>query len=242
MAALRTVNRALLSMPLAGDSARIAGSAVTRAAGGTMADNGRDHSQVRKGGQVDQAFPGLLLGLPPAGPGRPRPPLAAGDWAALIAHVQTRARYEARVHQQGDGDCWYWLGAISDTGHGKLRAGSRAAGAAAAGEPPSRVVTSHVLGYRMTFGEPGTALIAHRCDEASCHNPAHWRPADVASNTAEYAARRHAGPLADQRGPAGRARAIAAAIRTALRAGASPAAVDAAIAEASAFGMPLALF
>lgn len=191
---------------------------------------------------MDQAFPELLpASSRPAG-ARQAQPLAAGDWAVLIAHVPTRARYEARVHQRGDADCWYWLGAISDTGHGKLRAGSRAAGAAAAGEPPSRVVTSHALGYRMALGEPETALIAHRCDEASCHNPAHWRAADVASNTAEYAARRHGGPLADQRGPAGRARAIAAAIRGALRAGSSPAAVDAAIAEASAAGMPLALF
>jgi hypothetical protein len=191
---------------------------------------------------VDQALPGLPPALPAsARPGQP-PSLAASDWAVLIAHVPTRARYQARVHRRGDADCWYWLGAISDTGHGKLRAGSRAAGAAAAGEPPSRVVTSHVLGYRMAFGEPGTALIAHRCDEASCHNPAHWRPADVASNTAEYAARRHGGPLVDQRGPAGRARAIAGAIRAALRDGASPAVVDMAIAEASAAGMPLALF
>jgi hypothetical protein len=193
---------------------------------------------------MDQAFPELLPGFPcPASQGHARPPLAAGEWAALIAHPPTRARYEARVHRRGPGECWYWLGAISDTGHGKLRAGSRAAGAAEAGEPPSRVVTSHALGFRIEFGEPrGAALIAHRCDEASCHNPAHWRPADVASNTAEYAARRHGGPLADQRGPAGRARAIATAIRSALRAGASPAGIDAAIGEASAAGMPLALF
>jgi len=106
---------------------------------------------------VDQAFPELLPGLPrPARARQARPPLAAGEWAALIAHPPTRARYEARVHRRGPDDCWYWLGAISDTGHGKLRAGSRAAGAAEAGEPPSRVVTSHALGYRIAYGEsPG---------------------------------------------------------------------------------------
>jgi hypothetical protein len=209
-----------------------------------MADNARDRSQPRKGGELDQAFPELLPGLPqPARPGHAPPPLSAREWAALAAHPPTRARYEARVHRRDPGDCWYWLGAISDTGHGKLRAGSRAAAAAAAGEPPSRVVTSHALGYRIAHGEPPAGLlIAHRCDEASCHNPAHWRPADIASNTAEYAARRHAGPLADQRGPARRARAIAAAIRAALDAGATPVAVGTAIARAAAAGMPLALF
>jgi hypothetical protein len=121
----------------------------------------------RKGdAEVDQAFPELLPGLlRPARARQARPPLAAGEWAALIAHPPTRARYEARVHRRGPDDCWYWLGAISDTGHGKLRAGSRAAGAAEAGEPPSRVVTSHALGYRIAYGEsPGALLIAHRCD------------------------------------------------------------------------------
>jgi hypothetical protein len=152
----------------------------------------------------------------------------------------------AYVHKRGPGVCWYWLGAVSDTGHGKLRAGSRAAGASFSGEPPSRVVTSHVFGYHLVNG-PVTAtggaelpLIAHICDEASCHNPAHWRLDDPRGNTVEYMNRRGNpdSPLADRRGPAGRARAIGSAIRGAMRDGAGPADVDEVIAAVIAAGMP----
>jgi len=201
--------------------------------------------------------PLLLPGLPPPGPGpgrRPRPAdrLPPEVWAALTGHTPTRRRYLAKVHRRGPELCWYWLGAISDTGHGKLRAGSRAVGAAEAGEPPSRVVTAHVYGWHLVYGlaaahpRTGLPLIAHRCDEASCQNPAHWRLDDTAGNTGEYMARRGAGtgPLADRRGPDGRARAIAAAIRAALAAGTAPdPAIDAAIAAGlPSAGTPVPLF
>ena len=160
-------------------------------------------------------------------------------WAALAAHEPTRRRYQARVYQRGPGQCWYWLGAISDTGHGKLRAGTRSS---AGGEPASRVVTAHVYGWHLTHGPPaalprtGAPLIAHRCDEASCQNPACWRLDDTAGNAADYLARRARtdSPLADSRGPDGRARAIAQAIKTALRDGTDP---EAAIARAAAVGI-----
>jgi hypothetical protein len=198
---------------------------------------------------VTDADAGLLPGFPALrvvarAPQPDRVPAAVLE--ALTGHGPTLARYLARVHQRGPDACWFWLGAISDTGHGKLRAGSRAAGAALKGDPPSRVVTSHVFGWYLVNGPVGedsdgsAPLVAHRCDEASCHNPAHWRLADSRGNTAEYMARRadpH-GPLADRRGPAGRARAIAQAIRNALSAGAAPAAIEAAIAAAAEQGMP----
>lgn len=164
-------------------------------------------------------------------------------WAALVAHEPTRRRYQARVYRRGPASCWYWTGAISDTGHGKLRAGTRAASAIQAGDPESRVVTAHVFGWHLVYG-PAVAhprskapLIAHRCDESSCQNPAHWRLDDTRGNTAEYMARRTSphGPLADRRGPDGRARAIATAIRAALQDGAD---VEAAIGRASAAGLP----
>lgn len=194
--------------------------------------------------------PAPLPGLPPPGParrGRLRPAgrLPPEVWAALTGHAPTRRRYLAKVHRRGPDDCWYWTGAISDTGHGKLRAGSRAAGAAEAGEPPSRVVTAHVFGWHLTYGpvavhpRSDAPVIAHRCDEPSCNNPAHWRLDDTQGNTAEYMARRTAGagPLADRRGPAGRARAIAAAILAAQAAGTDP---GPAIAAAIAAGLPRA--
>jgi hypothetical protein len=161
-------------------------------------------------------------------------------WAALVAHEPTRRRYMARVYRRAVDQCWPWTGAISDTGHGKLRAGTRSA---AADGPPSRVVTAHVYGWHLIYGSGAVhprseaPLIAHRCDEYSCQNPAHWRLDDVAGNSADYQARRYrpGGPLADTRGPARRARAIAAAIRAAVDQGAD---VEAAIWRASAAGIP----
>jgi hypothetical protein len=97
-------------------------------------------------------------------------------WAALTAHEPTRRRYLAKVYRRDVSHCWYWLGAISDTGHGKLRAGTRAVGDG----PASRVVTAHVYGWHLVYGSvaahPRTRapVIAHRCDEYSCQNPAHW--------------------------------------------------------------------
>lgn len=145
-------------------------------------------------------------------------------WAALVAHEPTRIRYQAAVYQRDPGKCWYWLGAISSTGHGKLRAGTRAPGG-----PPSRVVTAHVYGWHLACNpftvDPHTGLlpvIRHECDEASCQNPACWRRGDIASNMADYIRRRdHPGsPLTDVRGPAGRAHAIAQ--RSRLRCASTP--------------------
>lgn len=189
-------------------------------------------------------------GDPPPLPGSPPLPASAARhaaavrlapqvWAALVAHEPTRRRYRGRVCRRDPGKCWYWTGAISDTGHGKLRAGTRAAGSDG---PDSRVVTAHVYGWHLIYGSPAAhprtsaPLVAHRCDEYSCQNPAHWRLDDAAGNLKDYLARRGqpGGPLADSRGPAGRARAIAAAIRAAIAQGAD---VEAAIWLASAAGL-----
>jgi len=161
-------------------------------------------------------------------------------WAALVAHEPTRQRYLRRAHRRDVALCWYWLGAISDTGHGKLRAGTRAV---AADGPDSRVVTAHVYGWHLIHGpvavdpRASAPVIAHSCDECSCQNPAHWRLDDAAGNLSDYHNRRARpdGPLADSRGPAGRARAIGAAIRAALDQGAN---VEEAIWRASAAGLP----
>ena len=61
-------------------------------------------------------------------------------------------------------------------------------------------------------------MISHQCDFAGCTNPAHMRLGTNATNRFEYLTRRRnlANPLADVRGAAGRARAIAAAIRAGL--------------------------
>ncbi len=62
-------------------------------------------------------------------------PLDAAMWQAWLAdHPDTRRRFETLVYRRGHDHCAFWLGAISSTGHGKFRAGSRArAGAAPPG-------------------------------------------------------------------------------------------------------------
>jgi hypothetical protein len=174
----------------------------------------------------------------PAGdPGRGRAGVVPGHvWEQLLDHEPTRRRYEAKVYRRGDDQCWYWYGAISSTGHGKLKAGRTS------GTPI--VVTAHVYGWQATHGiirpRPGEdPVIAHTCDESSCQNPAHWELIPREVNGADYRARRHRaeGPLADIRGAEGRAVAIREAIQTALAAGASPAEVEEAITTTAAAGL-----
>src|SRR6266568_5194756 len=128
------------------------------------------------------------------------------------------------------------------TGHGKLRAGTRAD---IEGRPATRVVASHVYGHQLGRGplQPDAdgrlPVIRHTCDESSCHNPSHWITSTVRQNSADYAARAGGpgSPLTDRRGPADRARAIRNAI---LRALPDQADVEHAIMRAAVAGMPTA--
>lgn len=164
-----------------------------------------------------------------------RPP--ARLWAAWLADRATARRFRAKVYRRGPDECWPWVGAIGADGHGQFRAGSRRAGS-------SHVVTAHLYAYQLAYGLCADRLltngvvIRHSCDEAACQNPTHLAVGTPADNTADYQARRgrDGGPLADARGPAGRASAIRAAITAARPAGA--AAVETAIAEARAAGDP----
>lgn len=158
----------------------------------------------------------------------------AVPWESLAADAGTRARYAEYVYRRGGGRCSFWLGSISDSGHPKLRAGSRASGS-------SRVVSAHVLGWVIEYGADALGpdvVVRHRCDEASCVLPAHWLLGTRLENNREARARRLPGhPLADVRGAAGRAVAIRDAIKAARAAGAGVEAVEAAIAAAMAAGV-----
>jgi hypothetical protein len=152
-------------------------------------------------------------------------------WAELAGDAATVRRYRARVCDRGPGRCAYWTGAISDSGHGKIRAGSRSS-------ETSRVVTAHQLGWAIAYGPQDlttTTVVRHRCDEASCLLPEHWVLGVRADNIADYIGRRNVAghPLGDSRGPAGRAVAIREAILTA-----APGEVENAIAAAIAAGNP----
>jgi hypothetical protein len=170
--------------------------------------------------------------------------LPADLWRAFLADPATIERYHSKVYRRPGPGCWYWLGAISSAGHGRLRSGTRAL------EPErsaARVVASHVYGFQLSRGllrpDPATGLlpvIRHRCDEASCHRPSHWVTGPAADNVADFTARGKVpgSPLTDRRGAAGRAIAIRGAILAGLDRGDSPARIEAAIWSAGAAGVP----
>jgi hypothetical protein len=167
----------------------------------------------------------------------------AAMWRTWLADPDTHRRFSALVHGRGPDECAYWVGAISSTGHGKFRAGSRAqtqVGARPAA--PSRIVTAHVYAYQLRHGvitppAAGHVVIRHSCDETSCENWRHLLVGTQPENVRDYYSRRgrETGPLADHRGARGRAVAIRRAILTARRSGAD---VEQALAQAIAAGVP----
>jgi HNH endonuclease len=186
---------------------------------------------VNRGGeQLLMQLPGLAVAAE----------VSAEQWQAWLADPDTRRRHEALVYRRGPGRCAYWLGAISSTGHGKFRAGSRARARPDAGS--SRIVTAHVYAYQLHYGAlpeawAGQAVIRHQCDETSCQA---WEDLVIGTqpdNVRDYQARRgrESGPLADRRGARGRAVAIRAAILTARRAGTS---IEEALRQAIMAGTP----
>ena len=104
------------------------------------------------------------------------------------------------------------------------------------------MVTAHVVAYQHAYGLSierlmnDDVVIRHRCDEASCQNPAHLLIGTAADNTGDYRLRRYrvGGPLTDLRGTAGRAIAIRDAILNARAH--DPTAADAAITAAITAG------
>ena len=164
----------------------------------------------------------------------------AGMWLTWLADEDTRRRYEALVYRRGPGQCAFWLGAISSTGHGKFRAGSRARARSETG--PSRIVTAHVYAYQLRHGalpaaEARQVVIRHTCDETSCQAWEHLIIGTQPDNVWDYVARRGraGGPLADMRGARGRAVAVRTAILTARRAGGD---IEEALQQAIDAGIP----
>jgi hypothetical protein len=165
-------------------------------------------------------------------------------WEALAEDEEARGRYYGKVYWRGPGRCAYFLGALSSGGHGRFRAGTRRA---AADRPGSLVVPAHIYGYVLSRGVPRPdpvtgrlPVIRHRCDEPSCQAAGHLAAGSPAENSRDYLARCQDpySPLADRRGPRGRAVAIRDAILAALAEGASLGEIEAAIEAVSAAGIP----
>jgi hypothetical protein len=194
--------------------------------------------------------PALLVAVPAA-------PLAAGEWdqlgripwdlwEALAEDRKAAERYRSKIYWRGPGQCAYFLGALSSSGHGRFRAGTRTP---AADRPGSLVVPAHIYGYVLSRGVPAPdpvtgrlPVIRHRCDEPNCQTVVHLAGGSPGENAQDYLARRMdpRSPLRDTRGPRGRAVAIRDVIRQALAEGASPAEVELAIEAAGSAGLPQA--
>jgi hypothetical protein len=188
--------------------------------------------QAARGGQV----PLVELAAPIAAAG-----VDAATWQAWLADPDTLRRFESLVYRRGPDQCAFWIGAISSTGHGKFRAGSRARARTETERAASRIVTAHVFAYQVRHGviaapSAGRA-IRHSCDETSCENWDHLLIGTQPENVWDYRDRRgrENSPLADHRGARGRAVAIRHAILTAQRSGAD---VEDAVQQAIAAGIP----
>ncbi len=163
-------------------------------------------------------------------------------WAALLDDAKSRAQVHEKVYRRGPGQCHYWLGALTSSGHGRVRLGVPAAGAL---RPASIVVAAHVYLFQESRGllrplpDGSYPVVRHRCGEPSCLNPIHLAAAAAAGNAANaIAARGTSGPPADIRGGQGRAMAIRAAIVGAIAVGATAGEIEVAIEAAAAAGIP----
>jgi hypothetical protein len=163
-------------------------------------------------------------------------------WAALLDDAKSRARVHEKVYRRGPGQCHYWLGALSSSGHGRVRLGVRTASAP---RPASVVVAPHVYLYQESRGllrrlpDGAYPLVRHRCNEPSCLNPIHLAAGTAAGDAVgASAARGMTGPAAHIRGAQGRAVAIRNAIVRSIAAGATPGEIEVAIEAAAAAGIP----
>jgi len=188
-----------------------------------------------------QADPAMAAGRA-AGDGGQLGRIPPDLWAALLDDEKSRARVYEKVYRRGPGQCHYWLGALSASGHGRVRLGVRPAGAP---RPASVVVAAHVYLYQQSHGllqplpDGSYPLVRQRCGEPSCLNPIHLAAGTAADSTAGViAVRGPAGPAADSRGAQGRAMAIRNAILDAIAMGATPGEIEVAIEAAAAAGIP----
>lgn len=201
--------------------------------------------------------PSPLPGMPDSAPalrafqmtliGQPQPVrIPERLWRSLLDNPAVVSRFESKRFRRRREQCWPWIGGVSSTGHGSFRAASLPG--------PSRrgTVPAHLFAYqledgvisRLGWSNTDDAVLCHQCDFAGCTNPAHMQLGTNRSNRSEYELRRRniASPLADVRGPAGRTRAIATAIRTGIEQNVGVDVIEERIAAAEAAGRPLSLW
>ncbi|MFE7118543.1 hypothetical protein ACFU99_24315 [Streptomyces sp. NPDC057654] len=179
--------------------------------------------------------------------GEPSPVrIPAVEWAVWLADEAVRSRYWAKVHRTSTASgCWFFFCGISSTGHASFRAASLP------GRTRRGTVPGHLYGYQLAHGviprlgwDQESPTVCHTCDNHSCQQPEHLRLGTPKQNRTEWLARRRdpGSPLADLRGPAGRSRAIGAAIRAGRAGGESEAEIALRVQTVITAGRPLSLW
>jgi hypothetical protein len=106
--------------------------------------------------------------------GKPRARRAKMCWSCYVARRETRPlaeRFWKKVEKTDT--CWLWRGGMTKQGYGQIFAG--------AGQ--RRMIYAHVVSYEMHVApRPEGMDIDHLCDNPSCVNPQHLRPATHREN------------------------------------------------------------
>src|SRR5258708_19405955 len=93
--------------------------------------------------------------------------LPSAEWRRYLGDPRMQASYHARVCRAAG--CWFWTGALSESGNARLRLPAHLG---------TRVVASHVYGYQLVYAALamdayGIPLITHRRAHPTRHRPRH---------------------------------------------------------------------
>src|SRR5260370_39647874 len=86
--------------------------------------------------------------------------LPSAEWRRYLADPRMQASYHAKVCRAAG--CWYWTGALSESGHGRLRVPAHLG---------TRIGASHVYGDQLVYralviDADAVPLIRHPCGHA----------------------------------------------------------------------------
>ena len=98
-------------------------------------------------------------------------------------------RFWSKVGVEGPDDCWIWRRGLNDSGYGQFKL--------IAGGSPKRASR---VAWLLTYGDPGSSLVLHKCDNPPCCNPAHLFLGTHFDNNADMTSkgRRRVGPQRDR--------------------------------------------